>query len=69
MGERYRQQSMGLDVLKPNDTTLWKRALKSKSRRRAGERKLIFSHQPAHGILAMVFNYLKNRVNEKHHRG
>ena len=34
MGEKGRHQSMGLDVLKPNDTTLWKRALKSKPRRR-----------------------------------
>jgi len=69
MRETFRQESMGLDVLKPNDTTLWKRALKSKPRRTAGERKIIFSHQTTHGILAMVFNYLKNRVNEKHHRG
>ena len=69
MGERYRQQSMGLDVLRPNDTTLWKRALKSKPRRTADERKLIFTRQPSPGILAMILNYLKHRVNEKHHRG
>jgi hypothetical protein len=69
MRERYRQESMGLDVLRPNDTTLWKRALKSKSGRTANERKPIFSHQPSPGIVTMLFNYLKNRVNEKHHRG
>ena len=69
MRERYRQESMGLDVLRPNDTTLWKRALKSKVRRTANERKLLFSHQASPGILTMVLNYLKNRLNEKHHRG
>jgi hypothetical protein len=69
MRERYRQESMGLDVLRPNDTTLWKRALKSKVGRTTNERKLLFSHQASSGILAMILNYLKNRVNEKHHRG
>lgn len=67
MGNRYRQQSMGLDVIRPNDSTLWKRALKSKSGRTANARKLIFAQQSSRGILAMILNYLKDRVNEKHH--
>jgi hypothetical protein len=69
MGERHSRQSMGLDILKPNDTTLWKRALKSKPRRRANDRKLIFGADTRLGILALISNYLKNRVNENHHRG
>lgn len=69
MRERYRQESMGLDVLRPNDTTLWKRALRSKVGRTAKERKLLFSDQSSSGILTIILNYLKNRVNEKHHRG
>jgi len=68
MVERYRQ-SMGLDVLRPDDTTLWKRALKSKPGPTANERKLIFTRQPRPGILTMILNYLKDRVNENHHRG
>lgn len=67
MGNRHREQSMGLDILRPNDSTLWKRALKSKPRAMPNERKLIFGHQPSAGILAMILNYLKDRVNEKHH--
>ena len=63
MGERYRQQSMGLDVLKPNDTTLWKRALKSKPRRTGNERRLIFGRDGRPGLLTTIFNYLKDRMN------
>jgi hypothetical protein len=63
MGNRYRQQSMGLEILRPDDTTLWKRALKSKPGQLANERKLIFTRQPRLGILAMILNYLKGRVN------
>jgi hypothetical protein len=59
MIERYRQQSMGLDVLRPDDTTLWKRALKSKPGRRANERKLIFGRQTRPGILTMILERLK----------
>jgi hypothetical protein len=70
MIERYRQQSMGLDVLKPNDTTLWKRALKSKPRQTASQKKLVFAHHPTPGILTIILNYLKkHHVDEKHHRG
>src|SRR5215471_17674315 len=69
MEENDRHRSMGIDLLRPNDSTLWKRALKSKPGRTANDRKLIFSHQSSLGIVTMVLNYLKNRVNEKHHRG
>jgi len=63
MVERYRQQSMGLDVLRPNDTTLWKRALKSKPGSADNERKLVFASHARPGILTMILNYLKDRVN------
>ena len=69
MGEKDRHQSMGIDLLRPNDSTLWKRALKSKPARTANERKLIFSRRSKPGLLNMILNYLKDRVNEKHHRG
>jgi hypothetical protein len=59
MEQRHREKSMGLDLLRPDDTTLWKRALKSKPGRTANERKLIFSRQPRSGILAMIFERLK----------
>jgi hypothetical protein len=59
MVERYRQQLMGLDVLKPNDTTLWKRALTSKPWRTANERKLIFSRPAKSSILSMILDRLK----------
>jgi len=64
MVERYREQSMGLDVLRPNDSTLWKRALTSKPGPTANEGKLVFAHHARPGILTMILNYLKNpRVN------
>ena len=59
MREKARQQSMGLEILKPNDSTLWKRALKSKPRPRANERKLIFGPQARTGILTMILDRLK----------
>jgi hypothetical protein len=59
MTQRHREQSMGLEILRPDDTTLWKRALKSKPGRTANERKLIFSRQPRPGILSMIFERLK----------
>ena len=69
MGEKDRHRSMGIDLLRPHDSTLWKRALKSKPRRTANERKLIFSRHARSGILNVILNYLKDRVNENHHRG
>jgi hypothetical protein len=59
MGEKERQQSMGLEILKPYDTTLWKRALKSKPRRRAHGRKLIFGPHSRLGILTMILDRMK----------
>jgi hypothetical protein len=59
MRAKDRQQSMGLDLLRPNDTTLWKRALKSKPAQRAKERKLIFSRPARRGILTMILDRLK----------
>jgi len=59
MREKERQQSMGLEILKPDDTTLWKRALKSKSGRRANKRKLIFGPHARLGILTMILDRLK----------
>lgn len=61
MGEKGRHKSMGLDILKPDDPTLWKRALRSKPGRRANERKLIFSPHARLGILAMILDRLKRR--------
>jgi hypothetical protein len=69
MGKKDGHQSMGIDLLRPNDSTLWKRALKSKPGRTANDRKLVFSRQVGPGILNMTLNYLKDRVNENHHRG
>ena len=59
MGEKDRQQSMGLDLLKPDDTTLWKRALKSKPGRTPNERKLIFGSHARLGILTVILDRLR----------
>jgi hypothetical protein len=61
MGQRHREQSMGLDILRPNDVTSWKRALKSKPGQSEcfDERKLVFTSRPRPGILAMLFERLK----------
>ena len=60
MGEKHRQRSMGLEILKPDDTTLWKRALRSKPGRRPNEnRKLIFAGRARLGILTMILDRLK----------
>jgi hypothetical protein len=60
MGEKDRQRSMGLEILKPDDTTLWKRALRSKRGRRRNEnRKLIFAGRARLGILTMILDRLK----------
>ena len=59
MGQRHREQSMGIDILRPDDVTLWKRALKSKPGPPANERKLIFSRHARPGILTMILDRLK----------
>jgi hypothetical protein len=59
MRDEDRHQSMGLEILRPDDTTLWKRALKSKPERRAHERKLIFGRDAKPGFLTMIWDRLK----------
>jgi hypothetical protein len=58
MREKGRQQSMGLELLKPNDTTLWKQALKSKLGRSAKERKLISGRRARPRLLTRILNHL-----------
>jgi hypothetical protein len=55
MTKKERQQLIGLEILKPDDPTLWKRAL----RRRAKERKLIFGRRARPGLLTRLVNRLK----------
>ena len=55
MTKKERQQLIGLEILKPDDPTLWKRAL----RRRAKERKLIFGRGARPGLLTRLVNRLK----------
>ena len=59
MEENNRQQSIGLEILRPADSTLWKQALKSKPGRRTGERKLMFSRHGRAGFLAIILDRLK----------
>jgi len=59
MGEKDGHQSLGIDLLRPNDSTLWKRALKSKPGRPANDRKLIFVSRPRRGLLATLLDCLK----------
>ena len=59
MAKKQRQEIIGLEILKPDDPTLWKRALKSKSGRRAKERKLIFGSRGRPELLARFFERLK----------
>jgi hypothetical protein len=56
MGEKDRQQSMGLEILKPDDTTLWKRAVKSELGRKAKKREVISAR---HGLLSAIWDRLK----------
>jgi hypothetical protein len=58
MTEKKGQQIIGLEILKPNDTTLWKRALKSELGRSAKERKLISGRRARPRLLARILNRL-----------
>jgi hypothetical protein len=58
MTKKERPQLIGLEILKPNDPTLWKRALKSKLGRTT-ERKLIFDRRARPGLLTRLLNRLK----------
>jgi hypothetical protein len=59
MAKKERQQIIGLEILKPDDPTLWKRALKSKSGRRAKESKLIFGSRTRPEFLIRLLDRLK----------
>ena len=59
MTKKERQQLIGLEILKPNDPTLWKQALKSELGRRAKQRKLIFGSRARPGLLTRFLNRLK----------
>jgi hypothetical protein len=61
MAKKARQEIIGLEILKPNDPTLWKRALTSKRGRRTKERKLIFGGRARPELLARFFDRLKRR--------
>jgi hypothetical protein len=56
MREKERQQSIGLEILKPDDPTLWKRALKSGLGGRAKKREPIFGRR---GLLSGIWERLK----------
>jgi hypothetical protein len=56
MTEEERQQLIGLEILKPDDPTLWKRALKSELGRRAQKREPIFGRR---GLLRGIWDRLK----------
>jgi hypothetical protein len=59
MTEKERQQLLGLEIVKPDDPTLWKRALKSELGRRAKERKLIVGGRAKAILLTRILNRLK----------
>jgi len=59
MIKKERQQLLGLEILKPDDPTLWKRALKSEFGRRPKERKLIVGRRARPGFLSGILNRLK----------
>ena len=60
MTKNERHQLIGLEISKPNDSTLWKRALKSKLGGRATEGKLIFVNRARPGLLTRLLDRLKS---------
>jgi hypothetical protein len=56
MREKERGQIIGLEILKPDDPTLWKRALKSGLGRTAKKREPIFSGR---GLLSGIWDRIK----------
>jgi hypothetical protein len=60
MTRRERQQLIGLEILKPNDPTLWKRAIKSELGRRAKKREAIFDRRATPTLLSRILNRLKS---------
>lgn len=59
MMKREGQQLLGLEIVKPDDPTLWKKALKSKPGRRAKRRKLIFGRRAGLGLVGGILDRLK----------
>ena len=53
------RQLMGLEILKPDDPTLWKRALKSELGRRAKKREPTFGRRASRGLLSGILDRLK----------
>jgi hypothetical protein len=58
MGEKDRHQSMALEILRPDDTTLWKQALKSELGRRAKGR-LRCGRRARPRLLTMIWHRLQ----------
>ena len=58
MTKKEGQQLIGLEILKPDDRTLWKRTLKSELGRTAKKREPIFGRR---GLLSGIWNRLKRR--------
>ena len=59
MARKERQQLLGLEILKPDDPTLWKRALKSELGRKAKTRQPIFGHRGGRKLLSGILDRLK----------
>jgi hypothetical protein len=56
MRKRGTEQLIGLEILKPDDPTLWKRALKSGLERTAKKREPVFSGR---GLLSGIWDRIK----------
>jgi hypothetical protein len=56
MREKERGQLLGLEILKPDDPTLWKRALKSELGRTTKKREPIFGGR---GLLSGIWDRIK----------
>jgi hypothetical protein len=59
MAKKERQQLLGLEILKPDDPTLWKRALKSELGRRAKMRQPILGRRASRKLLSGILDRLK----------
>jgi hypothetical protein len=60
MTKKERQQLIGLEILKPNDPTLWKRALKSELGRRAKKKEPVFGRRARPKLLSRILNRLRS---------
>jgi len=59
MAKKESQQLLGLEILKPDDPTLWKRTLKSELGRRAKTREPIFGRRASRNLLSRILDCLK----------